>query len=54
VDADANARLGEAACRGATCDAAADDRDVYATLVDRALSRRDRVFEPVRIQDVER
>jgi hypothetical protein len=54
VDADAKARLGKAERRGASGYAAADDRDVDAAVVRTALTWRNRVFEPVRIQDVKR
>jgi hypothetical protein len=48
------ARLGETERRGASGDATADDRDVDAAVVRTVLTRRDGVFEPVRVQDEER
>jgi hypothetical protein len=53
VDPHAKPSLGEAQRRGASGNAAADDRDVDATVVATVFTRRDRVFEPER-QDVER
>jgi hypothetical protein len=54
VDADAKAAFGEAQRGGAAGDAGADDRDVDAALVAPVRARRNGVFEPVRVQDVER
>jgi hypothetical protein len=54
VNADAQAGLGESECRGASGDTPADDRDVDATDVATVLARRNGIFEPVRVQDVER
>jgi hypothetical protein len=54
VDAHAQASRGKAHGRRAAGDAAADDRDVDAALVPAVLAWWDGIFEPVRIQDVER
>jgi hypothetical protein len=54
VHADAQASLGEAQRSGAAGDSGADDRDVDAAVVSAFRARWNRIFEPVRIQDVVR
>jgi hypothetical protein len=54
VDADAEARPGEPQGRAAAGDAGADDRDIDPSVVTGGGWKRDRVFEPVRVQEVER
>jgi hypothetical protein len=54
VDAHAQAGFGETERRGAAGDAAADDCNVDAAVVAAVRTRRDGVFEPVRVQDTER
>jgi hypothetical protein len=54
VDTHTKTGLGEAERRGAARDATADDRDVDTAVVPRVRASWDGVFEPVRVQDVER
>lgn len=54
VDANAKAGLGQTERGRAAGDSAADDRDIDPAVVLTVGARWDRVFEPVRIQDVER
>ncbi|HKC77782.1 MAG TPA: hypothetical protein VKB70_05280 [Gaiellaceae bacterium] len=54
MDAHAKPGLGEAHCGGAAGDPAADDGDVDAAVIAAVLARRNGIFEPVRVQDVER
>jgi hypothetical protein len=54
VDPHPQAPLGEAQRGRATGDAAADDRDVDAAVMRSVIALGDGVFEPERVQDVER
>jgi hypothetical protein len=54
VDADTETTLGETERGGAAGYAGADDRDVDAAGMAAVRSGRDGIFEPVRVQEVER
>jgi hypothetical protein len=54
VDANAHPGFDEAERRGAACDTRADDRDVDPSVVTGEGRQRSRIFEPVRVQEVER
>jgi hypothetical protein len=54
MDAHAQTPFREAQRRRAPGHAAADDRDVDTAVVAAIRTRRNGIFEPVRIQDVER
>jgi hypothetical protein len=54
VNAHTKSRFRQAERRRASGDAASDNGDVYAAVVAAILARRNGIFEPVRIQDVER
>jgi hypothetical protein len=54
VDAHAKTGLGKTKRSGAARDSSTHDRDMHPAVVVTVRATRDRVIEPVRIQDIER